>query len=867
MKFSHSLQFNAVPEWHDQYLAYSNLKKIIYELRELTIQNAQFETGNSSTAMNDTSNGSKSKLAFVEGSTNFKERFSSKFSDMKRFGKSLKKQRKQNDSGSNNDDDDEITAETYELDSVSTQELEYNQLDIEDVDFLKVTPKKFFENKLNSELKRIDKFYQTEQDSIFGEIEKLLSDLKYYQETKSDLQDIKSSNTTKVLDHDIERNGGLVDEDDDDVESTAAYSTLLGDREFNLSFQHEVSYKKRITENFVNLSQLKSFIELNKIAFSKVCKKFDKVLDEEIRQNYVNSLHTKSYMFNATTMDKVDEYLDELITIYAGVSGQSIEFSKNHLRSYLREHIVFERGTVWKDMIGIDPNNGKGSKVLTGDESELKNFYTLEYYTFKLPFTIDLKYTKIENFLFPKCFVSWKAFKIALAILVGGLLLGIKTLNDRTQGNCMAIVFVSAILWASEAIPLFATSMLIPFLVVTCNVLKDSDTGEVMDASDAATYIFSTMWNSTIMLLIGGFTLAAALSKYNIAKVVSSWIMFFAGTSPRRILFAIMAVALFLSMWISNVAAPVLAYSLISPVLKSIPSDSGFAKALVLGIALVSDIGGMSTPISSPQNMVAIEALTPQPSWGNWFSFSIPLCVIGLFVCWITMILTFNINTVKIKAMKPIKEQFTVKQYYIILVTVVTIVLWCTESQLESRLGASGIISLIPVVAFYGTGILTTTDVNNYPWSIVLLAMGGIALGKAVSSSGLLHTVAVSLSERIDTYPAIGVLAIFGVLCVVFATFVSHTVSALILVPLVQSVGQELHHENLLVCGIALIASVGMALPMSGFPNQIAISMTDDLGNRYLNAGLFISRGVPVSLIMFVLIITVGYGIMSSIGY
>ncbi|GMF82926.1 unnamed protein product [[Candida] boidinii] len=158
--------------------------------------------------------------------------------------------------------------------------------------------------------------------------------------------------------------------------------------------------------------------------------------------------------------------------------------------------------------------------------------------------------------------------------------------------------------------------MLVPFLVVILKVLK-ADDGSAMDTVSAATYIFSTMWNSTIMILIAGFTLAAALSKYNIAKVVSSWVLASAGTSPKRILLAVMGVSMFLSMWISNVAAPVLTYSLCAPLLKSIPTDSGFAKALVLGVALASDVAGVSSPISSPQNVIAIQALTPAPGWGD----------------------------------------------------------------------------------------------------------------------------------------------------------------------------------------------------------------------------------------------------------
>lgn len=34
MKFSHSIQFNAVPDWSSNYISYSNLKKLIYQLEK-----------------------------------------------------------------------------------------------------------------------------------------------------------------------------------------------------------------------------------------------------------------------------------------------------------------------------------------------------------------------------------------------------------------------------------------------------------------------------------------------------------------------------------------------------------------------------------------------------------------------------------------------------------------------------------------------------------------------------------------------------------------------------------------------------------------------------------------------------------------
>ena len=58
------------------------------------------------------------------------------------------------------------------------------------------------------------------------------------------------------------------------------------------------------------------------------------------------------------------------------------------------------------------------------------------------------------------------------------------------------------------------------------------------------------MFSPTIMLLIGGFTIAAALSKTNIDRVLITRVLAFAGTRPSVVLLAFMGVACFASMWI-----------------------------------------------------------------------------------------------------------------------------------------------------------------------------------------------------------------------------------------------------------------------------------------------------------------------------
>lgn len=246
-------------------------------------------------------------------------------------------------------------------------------------------------------------------------------------------------------------------------------------------------------------------------------------------------------------------------------------------------------------------------------------------------------------------------------------------------------------------------------------------------------------------------------------------------------------------------------------------------KALLLGIALASNIGGAASPIASPQNLIALQNMNPEPSWGIWFFIALPVCIISILLIWGLLVLTFQPGKgTTIVPIRPMKDKFTGVQWFISIVTVVTIILWCVSHQLEDVFGDMGVVAIIPLVLFFGTGILTKEDFNNFLWTIIILAAGGLALGKSVNSSGLLHTIAESITTSVEGMSLYGVLVVFCGLILVIATFISHTVAALIVLPLVQQVGQSMPqpHPNLLVMGAVLMASGAMGLPTSGFPNM-----------------------------------------------
>lgn len=94
-----------------------------------------------------------------------------------------------------------------------------------------------------------------------------------------------------------------------------------------------------------------------------------------------------------------------------------------------------------------------------------------------------------------------------------------------------------------------------------------------------------------------------------------------------------------------------------------------------------------------------------------------------------------------------------------------------------------------------------------------------------------------------DVWP---ILAIFSVLALIVATFVSHSIASVLVAPIAARIGDALDppHSRLLIMATALICSSGMALPVSGFPNLMAVNLEDDVGQRYLTVEDFLKTGV-----------------------
>ncbi|KAH3683646.1 hypothetical protein WICPIJ_005382, partial [Wickerhamomyces pijperi] len=577
----------------------------------------------------------------------------------------------------------------------------------------------------------------------------------------------------------------------------------------------------RLKTLFKDIGNLKAFIALNHSGLVKICKKFDKAFgfqEQALINNFREEIfcYESASIFNVASVTRLEEELSDIAKLY-------------HFANYYH--------CVNKPEFGLDQANAIRNH-LDGYAAN-QNVFDKQHVEHSDNFQWTYSHFKIRGRIlpFPTFFLRYE-FLTELAIVVITLILSfVKTLEDKVQAKAVAYSFFMCANWAFAPMPLFMVSLSAPLVGVLFQICKTED-GSVITRSETANIAFQSMWSSTIMILISGFTMATALKKYNIAKFFAGFVLRKCGKSPRIIILLLMLIACYLSMFISNVATPVLCFGLAEDMLQDLGANSPLAKAIALGIAFAANIGGMASPISSPQNIVGMQYLQPYGvGWGSWLAVALPCSLICIMFIWGLICSMFNFKGEKIKQQKAFKLNFGIVEAYIFLVCAVTIALWCTSDQVAHVFGNSGVVGIIPMLAFFSVGILNKNDFVCFPWDIVGLAMGSLVFGKLITLSGLLGNIASSLEKHVGHLHLFAVTVIFDLLMLVIGTFVSHTVSAIVLIPLVQQVGARLsapHAAEILIFQMALLASCGMALPSSGFPNVTAISQLDKKKRAYL---------------------------------
>jgi len=387
-------------------------------------------------------------------------------------------------------------------------------------------------------------------------------------------------------------------------------------------------------------------------------------------------------------------------------------------------------------------------------------------------------------------------------------LLGLTRPAEITLG----IVLVAAILWMTEAVPLFVTSLLVLALELTWLAPA------LAIAAPSATLFLNAFFSDVTLLFLGGFVLSAGLERTGLDRRLAQTMLRRAGRSPNRVLLAMMLTTALLSMWMSNTAACALMLGLAGSVLAKVPEGDGFRKALLLGIAFSANLGGIATPIGSPPNAIVLrylQAAGHAPSFGLWMLLAAPLLLVLLAVAHVYLGRRFPTRVEEVELDGGVVVPFGRPQALVIVVLALTIIGWLLGGALSIT---PGTVALLPVVVFFGTNLLHTRDIRTLPWDVLLLIGGGLALGAAIDQSGL----AAWAGERLPTegVPALVLTAIVALLAVGLSAIMSNTAAANLLAPMIVGLSGAMPAPLLVVAAFA--CSLAMPLPVSTPPNAMA---------------------------------------------
>lgn len=429
--------------------------------------------------------------------------------------------------------------------------------------------------------------------------------------------------------------------------------------------------------------------------------------------------------------------------------------------------------------------------------------------------------------------LAWMGRVVGLICFFLPIVLPIEDL-DLAGKVGVGIFLLAAVFWITEAIPIYATSLLVIFLQTFLLSKQGLLQGFVEDGQlPSYTSYYDNLANSIVILFLGGFSLAAAAVKYQLDKNLTKSILRLFGSRPSNVLLGLLLTTALLSAFMSNTATTAMMITVCIPIAAGLPTGDPLAKAICLAIPVGANIGGIITPIGSPPNAVVLGALFDQGitfSFFKWMMLTTPIAVITLGVAWIFLQRLFKTETKTLHFSFDQGWDKSGKAILTYLVFGVTILLWVTGSFIGL---SSSMVAFIPIALLPAFGILNSRDIRSFSWDVLWLMAGGISLGATMKAGPAEWLIGFVDWQGI---PAVLIILLLALLAYGLSNLISNTVAATIFVPILFSLGQasiDGYNAVTATLVVGVVVSFAMILPISTPPNAIAIS-TGVIGTKDL---------------------------------
>ena len=433
-------------------------------------------------------------------------------------------------------------------------------------------------------------------------------------------------------------------------------------------------------------------------------------------------------------------------------------------------------------------------------------------------------------------------------VLFLSILLFAKIIQIEDQSTLLIYKTIAAIgwiltWWITEIVPIPVTALL-PLILFP--IL------EILPLKIAA----QSYAHPIIYLFLGGFLMALAIQRHNLHIRIALLIIQRVGLSEKRLLLGFMLTTALLSMWISNTSTTIMMLPVAISVLNVMNEgqqrvSQGFSLRLLLGIAYSANIGGITTIIGTPPNLLLIaflrEELSIELGFSHWLLFALPLGIVLLFLT--HLLLSIGLRTVEAKnettksfnktgayLKEKLKEigRLKLAELKVIVIFSIAVFAWILKIPINNLFDISMSDTMIALVG--GTlmfcipfqkenknFLLDWEDTKKLAWGILLLFGGGLCIAKALSITGILELFTAWFS---NLNPALPILLFLTTFLALFLTeLMSNVALVSIYLPLLISLGQAFNlSPYYLTVPATIAASCAFMLPISTPPNAIVFS-------------------------------------------
>ena len=443
----------------------------------------------------------------------------------------------------------------------------------------------------------------------------------------------------------------------------------------------------------------------------------------------------------------------------------------------------------------------------------------------------------------------------------------------RINYAMLAIFIAAIILWITEAIPNYLTSLIVIMMIVLTGVTSDKEA-------------YAQLGHPVMWLNILSFILASMLVKTQVAKRFAIWFVLKFGKSTNGVIMSFIVINVVLSAFISATTAKAAILLPIFMVVAAIYGASqgnrnNFGRNLVLQNLFQINLGANSFLTGSGATLLAGALIggalgLNSVSYQDWFKAAFPMNIILILIGWfVGSQIYFPLKKEERKpqiagGMDRLRDELhklgkmSAQEYKAIAIFVVVLILWATDKQhgisqtAVAFIGA--VVALLPKI-----GIVKWNDVD-IPWHLLLFSAGAYTLGAGLDATGLpgtmINAMFTSLGISASTPFWVLYLILTASILLFSLIFESKTMLTLIFVPIAIGVAQSNGYPVMsLAFPVALLVGHVYVLPFNSKPAALLYTT-----NQYSISDTF-KFGITMMFISWLMIILWGDTVLRWFGY